>query len=71
MAMIDDHPPRKKEKFKEQLKMIETELGKLKSELSNMVATSPQTVFACHRIMRMTLSNVGGGDGRGGHSCKI
>jgi hypothetical protein len=37
MAMIEDPPPKE-----EQINMIETELGKLKSELNNMVATPSQ-----------------------------
>ncbi len=49
--MIDDPPPRKKAKLEEQMKMIETELGELKSELNNMVATPPQNnvcMLLCH-----------------------
>ena len=43
MALIDDPPPRKKAKLEEQMRAIEEHLGRLRSELSNMVATPPRT----------------------------
>ena len=41
VVLIDDPPARKKAKLEKQMKVIEVELGRLKSEWNNMVATPP------------------------------